>query len=384
MNVKEIEDKYSTGVYPKRPIQLVKGKGAKLFDSEGKEYIDCIGGIGSANVGHGNDWLGKAVQEQINELNVCNEIFYSEPRAKLLEKLAEITPKPLGKSFLCNSGTEAVEAAFKFSRLLTKKKKILASMNSFHGRTFGALSATWKPKYREPFEPLVPGFGFAPYNNSEKFLEKIDEDTAAVILEVIQGEGGVIPAKKEFLKEVQEKCRKTGSMLIIDEIQTGFGRTGKMFATEHYGLEPDMMTIAKSMGGGLPIGACVIREDIEIPKLLHGTTFGGNPAMCSASLASIDYIEKNDLVKKSEENGKYFLEKLKGLEENPKVREARGVGLMLGLELKEKPGPYLMQLAQKGLLLLPAGNTVLRFLPPLVIEKEEIDKAVQIVGEVLG
>jgi len=382
--IQEIEERYTTGVYTKKPVEIVRGKGSRVWDSQGKEYIDCATGIGVAAVGHANEYVAKAIAEQAHTLMTCPDAhYYNDKRAKLLEKLSEIAPGPLTKSFLCNSGTEAVEAAIKFARGFTGKTGIIAAMRSFHGRTLGALSATWKEKYRKPFEPLVPGFKFVPYGNLAKLEGGISEDTAAVILEPIQGEGGVFLPPPHYFKEVRALCDRRGVLLIIDEIQTGFGRTGKMFACEHFSIEPDIMCVAKAMGGGFPVGAAIMREEIKLNKGLHGSTFGGNPLACAAALATIEYIQKHDLPKKAAENGAYFLQRLKEFEGRENVRETRGLGLMLALQLKAKSGPYLLKLIEKGILALPAGNTVIRFLPPLEITKAEIDQVIVALDAVL-
>ncbi len=286
--------------------------------------------------------------------------------------------------FLCNSGTEAVEAALKFARISTGRSGVVAAMRGFHGRTMGALSATWEKKYREPFEPLVPGFTHTPYNNLPALIGAVNNTTAAVILEVVQGEGGVNPAQAEYLAGAQAVCREQGALLIIDEVQTGFGRTGKMFAFQHHNLQPDLVCLAKSIGGGLPMGAVLISESVgKLPPQVHGSTFGGNPLACAAALAVLEVFETEHLVERSAELGAWFLGKLQEIQ-SPLVREVRGVGLMCGIELRQKVTPYLQALMAKGVLALPAGLTVMRFLPPLVIEKEALAQVIQAVGEVLS
>jgi acetylornithine/LysW-gamma-L-lysine aminotransferase len=256
-------------------------------------------------------------------------------------------------------------------------------MRGFHGRTMGALSATWEKKYREPFEPLVPGFSHIPYNDQAALQAAITDKTAAVILEVVQGEGGVRPGDPAFLKLAQELCRQKGAMLILDEIQTGWGRTGKMFAHQHYGLEPDLLVVAKSMAGGLPMGATLIAARLgALPGQVHGSTFGGNPLACAASLAAIGYMEDNHLPERAAELGTWFLGMLSRIE-SPLIREVRGLGLMAGIELKQKVTPYLQDLMGKGVMALPAGLTVMRFLPPLVISKADLQTVVEKVSEVL-
>jgi LysW-gamma-L-lysine/LysW-L-ornithine aminotransferase len=380
-SIQALEDQYTTGVYTKRPIAIVKGQGARLWDADGKEYIDCVGGQGAANLGHANPAVVQAIAEQAGRIISCPEMFYNDRRAALEAKLCGLAG--MGSVFLCNSGTEAVEAAVKFARLLTKRTGVVAAMRGFHGRTMGALSATWETRYREPFMPLVPDFSHIPYNDIEELQEAVTEKTAAVILEVVQGEGGVRPGNPLFLKQAQELCHEKGALLVIDEIQTGIGRTGKMFAFQHYGLEPDILTCAKSMAGGLPMGACMLNAKLgKLPPQVHGSTFGGNPLACAASLAALDYVESNHLPERAMELGAWFMNELKGIQ-SPLIREVRGLGLIVGIELKQKVTPYLQELMARGVLALPAGLTVMRFLPPLVISKEDLATAASVVKDVL-
>lgn len=381
MNSIEIESQFTSGLYTKRPIAIVRGQGARLWDSEGREYIDCVGGQGAANIGHANPQVAQAISEQAATLISCPEMFYNDRRATLEERLCHLTGFP--RVFLCNSGAEAIEAAIKFARLATGRQEIVACMRAFHGRTFGALSATWEKKYREPFEPLVPGFRHVPYNNIAALDTAIGPSTAAVILEVVQGEGGVNPGTVEFLRGAQQLCRQRGSLLIIDEVQTGFGRTGRMFAFQHHNLKPDLLCLAKSIAGGVPMGAVLIGDRVgELPPQTHGSTFGGNPLACAASLAAIDFIETNHLPERAAELGEWFLGALMRLE-SPLIREVRGLGLMIGLELRQKVTPYLQSLMNEGVLALPAGLTVMRFLPPLVIRKEDLEIVVEKTRKVL-
>lgn len=380
-----LEDRYDCGVYPMQPIALVRGQGARVWDADGREYIDCMAGHGVANVGHANPAVNRAITEQIARLITCHGAVYNDQRALLLQKLVSIAPPGLERAFLCNSGAEAVEAAFKFARLVTGRKKIIAAMRGFHGRTFGALSATWRKEYREPFEPLVPGFEFVPYNKLDRMQEAVTEETAAVILEIVQGEGGVYPGDPEYLRGVQALCQEKGALFIVDEIQTGFGRTGKMFACEHYDdLRPDLMCVAKGLAGGLPMGAVLIGARVgALPKRVHGSTFGGNPLCCAAALAAIGYIEAENLPQRAAERGEQLLAGLRAIQ-SPRIREVRGLGLMVGVELKEQAGPYLAALAERGVLALSAGPTVMRFLPPLVISAEDVDMVVAKTAEVLA
>jgi len=382
MTIQQLEDQFTSGVYTKRPMALVRGVGAHVWDSDGNEYIDCVGGQGSVNVGHANPQVAAAIAQQAQTLITCPEMFYNDRRAELEQKLTSITG--MRRVFLSNSGTEAVEAAIKFARLATKRTGVVAAMRGFHGRTYGALSATWEKKYREPFEPLVPDFSHITYNDVAALEDAIDFKTAAVLIEVVQGEGGVRPGTSEFLCKAQELCRERGAMLILDEVQTGFGRTGKLFAFQHYGLQPDLLCLAKSMAGGLPMGATLIGERIgALPPAVHGSTFGGNPLACAASLAAIDFIETQHLADRAAELGVWFVDQLQQIK-SPLIREVRGLGLMVGIELKQKVTPYLQELMKYNVLALPAGLTVMRFLPPLVIEKADLVKVVEAVGKVLN
>ncbi|CAG0930109.1 LysW-gamma-L-lysine/LysW-L-ornithine aminotransferase [Thermoflexales bacterium] len=382
MSIQELESQFTSGVYTKRPIALVRGAGAHVWDSDENEYVDCVGGQGSVNIGHANPVVADAIARQAKTLITCPEMFYNDRRAELEQKLTALAGMP--RVFLCNSGTEAVEAAIKFARLATKRTGIIAAMRGFHGRTFGALSATWEKKYREPFEPLVPDYSHIAYNDVAALEAAVDHKTAAVLLEVVQGEGGVRPGTAEFLLKAQEVCQERGALLILDEVQTGFGRTGKMFAFQHYGLQPDLMCLAKSMAGGFPMGATLIGSRVgQLPPQVHGSTFGGNPLGCAASLAAIDFIERQQLADRAAELGAWFLEQLKQIESSL-VREVRGLGLMVGVELKQKVTPYLQELMKHGVLALPAGLTTLRFLPPLVVEQDDLEKVVEAVSKVLN
>ena len=382
-NTRTIENAHTSGVYAKRDLVITHGQGATLYDDQGNAYIDCVGGQGAANLGHAHPKVVAAITEQAQKIISVPEMFYNDTRAALLEKLTSLAPEGMDRAFLSNSGTEAVEAAFKFARFSTKRTEIIATMRGFHGRSMGALSATWNKKYRMPFLPLVPGIKHVPYNKLEKLEAAIDENTAAVILEAVQGEGGVYPGDAEYLLGAQELCRERGALLIMDEIQTGFGRTGKMFAVDHYDLSPDIMTVAKSMAGGMPMGATLLGQRVtELSKGIHGSTFGGNPLAAAASLAALNALVDEKLPERAAELGAYFLAELQKIE-SPLIREARGLGLMIGIEIKKKVAPYLRALTERGMLALPAGMTVIRLLPPLVIEKEQIDEAIVALKEVL-
>ena len=377
---RELEQRFGYEVYPKRDITIVRGEGARLWDDQGNEYLDCASGIGVASVGHANHEVARAISDQATKLITCPGIFYNDVRGQLMEKLASITPPGLNRVFLCNSGAEAIEAALKFARHSTGRSGFISAMRGFHGRTMGALSATFK--YRDQFEPLLPGHRFVPFNNIEKLDAALSPDIAAIVLEIVQGEGGVRPGDKSYFQHVRKTCDDHGILLIIDEIQTGFARTGKMFACEHMQIEPDIMALAKAMAGGVPMGAVLCGDRVEAAPGLHGTTFGGNPLACAAALAAIGYIEQNHLADAAAARGRYLCNKLES-DKPESVREIRHLGLMIGLELKGKVKPYLTELMAHKILALPAGPTVLRLLPPLVISEPELDQVAETLCTVL-
>ncbi len=376
------EQRYTSGLYPKRPVAIVRGEGARLYDADGRMYIDCVGGQGAANLGHGHPAVVAALQAQAATLMSCPEIFYNDQRAAYLSELAAALPFP-ARIFLCNSGAEAVEAGLKFARLLSGRRKIVAAMRGFHGRTFGALSATWEPKYREPFAPLVPEFVHVPYADVEALAATVGEDTAAVILEPVQGEGGVRPAPPGYLETARCICDERGALLLIDEVQTGFGRTGRLFAIEHSGMVPDGLLLAKSIAAGLPMGAVALHERHgPLPGGAHGSTFGGNPLLCAAARAALGAYIEEDLPRQAAEKGDWFLERLRAMR-LPAAREVRGMGLLVGIELRSRVQPYLQALLERGVLALPAGPNVLRLLPPLVITYDDLDIVAATIAEVV-
>jgi acetylornithine/LysW-gamma-L-lysine aminotransferase len=381
MNTKTLEQTYELSVYPRRDIVLVSGKGARLYDEEGREYIDCASNVGVSNIGHGHEAVAKAIYEQYLALGNCYSMFYNPVRARLAEKLAKLAPADLNRVFFCNSGAEAIEGALKFARCTTGRQEIIAAMRGFHGKTMGALAATWGPEYQKPFAPMMPGLKHVPFNNFAKLEASLSEETAAVLLEIVQGEGGVRIGDKDYFRQVRDLCDSKGVMLIIDEVQTGFGRTGAMFACEQF-VTPDILCLAKSLAGGIPMGAVLCSDRIKVPVKSHTSTFGGNPTACAAALASLEVIEKEGLVENAETLGNYLIEQLRGIE-SKKIREIRGLGLMIGIELKEKAGPYVQRLMGKRVIALLAGATVIRLLPPLMISREEIDTVVSALEEIL-
>jgi len=378
----DIENKYTSGTYAKQPLVIVRGQGASLFDADGVEYLDCSSGHGVANLGHAHPKIAEAIYKQASTLITLFETFPNDKRAELMQKITSLVDG-LGRVFLCNSGTEAVEAAIKFARISTGRTNVVAAMRAFHGRTYGSLSATFNKKYREGFGPLVPGFSHVAYNKIEALGKAVTDETAAVILEVVQGEGGVHPITAEYIQAARQICDERGALLIVDEIQTGFGRTGKMFAIEHFGVMPDLLTCAKSLAGGVPMGAVLIGQSVKnLTPGVHGTTFGGNPLSCSAAIAALDVIEDEDLPRQALVKGAYLMDKLREINA-PNIREVRGLGLMIGIEMKQKVAPYLKALQEKKIIALNAGMTVLRLLPPLVISYEQIDHLVDALTEVL-
>ncbi|MFN2154497.1 MAG: aspartate aminotransferase family protein [Anaerolineae bacterium] len=382
MDIIALEQAHTAGTYPKRELALIRGQGAHVWDVDGRRYIDCVGGHGVSILGHCHPQVTDAICQQAARMVTCPGIFYNDQRAALLARLAQITG--LERAFLCNSGTEAVEGALKFARLSTGRAGIVATMRGFHGRTMGALSATWEKKYREPFMPLVPGFMHVPYDNLERMERAISDETAAVLVEVVQGEGGVRPGSGEYLRGVRELCDERGALLIVDEVQTGFGRTGRWFAFQHHDLRPDLLCLAKGIAGGMPMGAVMIGPHVQgLHSGVHGSTFGGNPLACAAALASIDAIEAQDLPAQAARKGTYLLEQLSAMDATV-IREVRGLGLMIGIELRTRVQRYLQALIEEGVLALPAGPTVLRLLPPLTIEYSDLDLVLAALDRVLA
>jgi acetylornithine/LysW-gamma-L-lysine aminotransferase len=381
------ENRLMANVFAKRPVVITRGKGALVWDINGKEYIDCMGSYGVALLGHSHPKVVEAVCKQAETLISCHASLYNNKRTEFLQKLMSITPKGLNKAFLSNSGAESVECAIKLARKYTGKPEIIAVMGGFHGKTMGALSATWDKKYREPFQPLVPEFQHVPPDNLEKLTEAVTDKTAAVLLEPIRGEGGVRVPPDEFLPGVREICDEKGVLLILDEVQTSFGRTGKLFACEHWGVIPDVMCLAKPFAGGLPIGITVAKEDIMVSFKVgeHSSTFSGSPLVCAAACAAIDALVDDKLANRAATLGGYFKAKLEALQAKYKiVKEVRGLGLMLGMELRYDVRNIIIKAMDRGVLILDAGRNVLRFLPPLVIEKEQIDKTISVLDEVIG
>lgn len=384
--IKAREDATGTGVTPKRDIAIVRASGAQLWDPEGREFLDLGASYGVCNVGHCHPRVVAAIRRQAERLLYVSPTAYNDMRAQLQERLASIAPGDLARVYLANSGTEAVESAIKFARRHTGRPGMVATMRGFHGRTLGALSLTWNKKYREGFEPLLPACDFVPYGDLEALKTSVGAQTAAVVVEPVQGEGGVHLPPEGYLKGVRDICDDTGALMVADEIQTGLGRTGRMFAVEHWDIVPDLMAVAKSLGSGLPIGALLARPGVcDLPTGSHGSTFAGSPICCAAALATLDVLEEERLPERAAELGARALESLRALTASPTaVREARGLGLMLGIELRGKAGPYLNRMLERGVFALPAGTTVVRLLPPLVISREQMDRGLDVIKGVLS
>lgn len=375
------EDQFLGTMYQRFPITLSRGKGAKLWDNADKEYIDCMGGYGVALVGHCNDRVVNAIKEQAEKLITCHMSIYNDVRLDFLKKFSSILPQHLSKIFFSNSGAEAVEAALKFSRKYTGKHGIVSTNGGYHGKTFGALSVTFNEKYRKSFMPLLEGVKFAPYGDITKLEESIDETVGTVILEPIQGETGIFVPPEGYLQQVRKICDKYNLVLIFDEIQSGLGRTGKMWAGEHYDTVPDIMCLAKGIAGGIPMGLTVCKKEIiDIIKIgEHSSTFAGNPIACAAGSATIDSLVEDNLVYNAAKMGNYFMDGLRSLKEKHKIiRDVRGKGLMLAAELRFDVKDVLMDSLQNGLIMLYSGRNILRLLPPLVMDESMISKSLEI------
>ena len=384
----QLEETYLGGTTARRNDTVIaRGEGCWLFDTAGRRYLDMTAAQGVAMLGHCHPALTRAIAAQAQTLIACPNFLYNDVRARFAEKLASVLPPHLHHIFLANSGAEAIDGALKFARLTTGRTRFIAFRSAFHGRTVGAVSVTWEKKYREPFEPLLDVIHL-PYNDLEKLAAALDDSVAGVVLEVVQGEGGVNVGSAEFLQGAQHLCRERGALLIVDEIQTGFGRTGKWFAVEHHGLQPDIICLAKGLGSGFPMGAFAYTGQVQ-EKLYpgaHGSTFGGNPLAAAAGLAALQTYQDEGLIDRAARMGAYLLAELHAaLDGVVLVREIRGLGLMVAVELRQKAGPYLKILMEEhGVIALPAGPNVIRFLPPLVVSKDEIDLAVRALAETVG
>ncbi len=374
--------------YNSIPVTFISGNGCYVRDSEGKEYLDFLAGIAVNSLGYNHPGFNKAVETQLKAIIHYSNLFYNRQQIELAEKL--VKNSHFDKAFFCNSGTEAVESALKLAKKYGKifnkgAWKIVAMKNSFHGRTTGSLSLTGQMKYQDSFLPLLPGISFADFNDFESLTGKIDSETCAVILEPIQGEGGIYPAEKEYLKKIRDLCTKKNIALIFDEVQCGTGRTGKLFAHEHYNVVPDIVCLAKGLGGGLPIGAVLSTEKFNIFKPGdHASTFGGNPLVCSGALSVLHELIDKNLLEHVVKVSRHLKKRLTVLQNNyPSVVSVRGIGLMMGIELNIDAGKIVSNCREKGLLLATAGGSVIRFVPPFIVTEKEIDTAIDIIDSVL-
>ncbi len=386
--IAELDEKYIIPTYAGKTIAFSHGKGCKIWDIEGKEYLDFLSGIAVSGLGHSHPKLVEAIKEQAEKLIHTSNLYLIPNQIELASILVENSFP--GKCFFCNSGAEANEAAIKFARKYgAGKYEIITMSGSFHGRTYGALTATGQKKFHKGFEPLLPGFKYAEFNNIESVKNLITDKTCAILIEPMQGESGINPAKKEFLKQVRLLCDENDILLILDEVQCGMGRTGKLFAYEYYGITPDMVTLAKSLGGGVPIGAVIANEKVSscIGPGDHAATFGGNPLATKAAVATLKTMLGDNLIDNAGKMGDYFKDKLNSLKSKyPFIKEVRGKGLMLGMEIApitDGAKGILLKCMQKGLLIGTAGENVLRFVPPLIVQEKEIDEGMAILEEVL-
>jgi predicted acetylornithine/succinylornithine family transaminase len=385
--VKAWDDQYVMHTYARQPVIFVRGEGARLWDIEGKEYLDFLAGIAVDSLGHCHPNLVRTVQDQVATLVHTSNLYFTVPQAKLAKKLCEISG--LEKVFFCNSGAEANEAALKIARKHGKKTgeqkfKIITATGSFHGRTMGTVTATAQPKYQDPFRPLVPGFEYVQFNDVDALTKAVKDDTCAVMLEPIQGETGINVATPAFLQAARELCNRHGALLIFDEVQTGVGRTGQWWAHESYGVKPDIMTVAKGLGGGLPIGVCLARGEAAQTLVPgdHGSTFAGNPLATSAALAVLETIEQDSLKQNASRVGDYFMNRLRSASFASAISEVRGLGLMIGVQLKEPIAKKIVaESLNLGLVINGIGDHVLRFLPPLIITERDVDEAMDILNQ---
>ncbi len=368
----------------RREITIVRGEGARLWDDRGRSFVDLGISLGVGSLGHSNPAIVHAIETQARQLIHVGSACDTPPRHDFVQRLLELLPPSLDRVFLSNSGAEGMETALKFARSSTARPGFVAALRGFHGRTFGALSATWRRDLREPFEPLVPGFSHVPYNDAAQLDRAVDQTTAAVILELVQGEGGVHVIDPEYLHAARAICDRSGALLIFDEIQTGMGRTGRRFAFERWGILPDILVLAKSLAGGIPIGATITTEDVERRfRGTHHSTFGGNALACAAGRAALDYLVSERLDERAERLGTEAMAQLRR-SPSARVREVRGLGLLIGIELKERAAPYLQALRERGFLAIGAGPNVIRLLPPLVISEADWSAGLAAISEVLA
>ena len=388
--IKQLDNDNLLPIYARLPITIVRGQGMRVWDADGKEYLDFLAGIAVNTLGHCHPRMVKAIQEQAATLIHTSGYYYTAPVAKLAEKLVSVSG--MERAFFCNSGAEANECALKIARKYGKahggagKYGIVAAQKSFHGRTMATVTATGQPKYQEPFLPLLPGVTHVPYNDIAALEAAVTEDTCAVLLEPVQGEGGVYPAHKPYLEAARALCNRHNALLIIDEVQTGIGRTGKWFAYEHYGVVPDILTSAKALGGGFPIGACLARGEAATTLVPgdHGSTYGGNPLACAAALSVLETVEDEHLIANAHAMGAYFVHRLNAAPFRAKIADIRALGLMIGVELTAPDAKRVMlESMERGLLLSAIGDHTLRLVPPLIVTRADIDAALEILAAVV-
>jgi LysW-gamma-L-lysine/LysW-L-ornithine aminotransferase len=381
--IREIENADLVPLYAKRDVALVRGAGTTLWDSDGKEYLDCMSAYGAAILGHAHPAVTEAITRQAATLTTCHQSFYNDQRAQYLQLLMQHTPPGITRAFFCNSGTESVEAALKFARAATGRQHLVATRRAYHGRTMGSLAVTGDNKYREAYAPMYGSVTHVNYGDPDS-LGAITDETAALILEPIQGEGGIHPAPDGYLKAAREACDAHGALLIFDEVQTAF-RTGALFRASAEGVTPDLISVSKAVANGIPMGLTLMTEAVsaQVPPGTHGNTFGGSPLACAAAHATLATILNDGLLEQSRAVGEHFVAGLRGLN-HPLVRDVRGRGMMIGVELKTKVTPVLRRMQEAGLLALPAGGLIIRFLPSLILTQEEADRAVSLFAQALG
>ena len=380
------EDQFMGNLYQRFPVTIERGEGAHVWDTNGKEYIDCMGGYGVALVGHQNQKVNDSIKKQVDKIITVHSSLYNNTRKEFLKILTDLAPEGLTQVHLNNSGAEAIEAAIKFARKFTGKKGMVAMKGSYHGKSFGALSITFNPKYKKAFKPLGETVSFSSFGDIESLREVIDEDTAFIILEPIQGESGINVAPEGFLQDVRKLCDEKGILLIFDEIQAGLGRTGRLWACDHWNTAPDILCLAKGIAGGVPMGATLVKPEIlaSMSKGEHSSTFGGNPLSCAAGIAALRSITEDGLIENAEKMGNLFREGLEELKnKHTMIREIRGKGLMIGIEMNFEIRDILMELINRGILMLYSGRNILRILPPLVISEEDITKVLHVLDSVL-
>ena len=380
------EDEHTGSLYQKFPVTVKRGSGALLWDCNDKEYVDLMGGYGVALVGHCNPRVVDAIIRQARQIITVHSSLYSEVRAGFLDKLAGLAPAGLGGVHLNNSGAESIEAAIKFARKYTGKKGMVAMRGSYHGKSMGALSLTFNPKYRRPFGPLLEGVSFSKFGDADSLQKTVNDDTAMVVVEPVQGESGIHVAPDGFLEEAREICDKKGILLVFDEVQAGLGRTGRLWAGSHWNVTPDILCIAKGLAGGVPMGATLTRPDILscISKGEHSSTFGGNPLSCAAGSATLDAITGDGMLENARDVGSHIVARLQDMAIRHRViREVRGLGLMIGVELRRDVRDILHALMDMGVVMLYSGRNVLRLLPPLVITRQQADRALDCLDAVL-